>query len=82
MIEKTLSVDQISVLEDGTVSYRTATTIFENGQELTKMCHRDSLFPGQELTGINDKVRAICAVAWTPEVISNYQSMLEQRSNP
>jgi len=76
-LTKTTNVDQITVTEDGTVLYREATRIMENGNELSKTYHRSSLTPAQDLTGIPANVVAICNVAWTPEVIAAYQAQVE-----
>jgi len=73
-ITKTTTIDQITVTENGTVLYREATRIMEDGNELTKTYHRTSLAPAQDLTGIPANVVAICNVAWTPEVIAAYQA--------
>ncbi len=73
-ITKTTAVDQITVAENGTVFYREATRIMEDGNELSKTYHRSSLVPGQDLTGIPANVVAHCNVAWTAEVIAAYQA--------
>ena len=73
-LTKTTTVDQITVTEDGTVLYREATRIMEDGNELSKTYHRSSLKPAQDLTGIPANVVAICNAAWTPEVIAAYQA--------
>ena len=77
MLTKTTNIDQITVTENGTVLYREATRIMEDGNELSKTYHRSSLTPGQDLTGVPASVVTICNVAWTPEVISAYQAQLE-----
>jgi len=71
-ITKEIKVDQITVTENGIVLYREATRILEDGEELTKKYHRNSLTPGQDLTGVPDNVQAICNVVWTPEIIAAY----------
>ena len=76
-ITKETAVDQITVCENGTVLYREATRIIEDGKVLTQTYHRTSLTPGQDITGQPDKVVAICNTAWTPEVISAYQAQQE-----
>ena len=76
-LTKTISVDQITVTENGIVLYREATRIMEDGNELSKTYHRTSLTPGQDLTGVPANVVAICNVAWTAEVIAAYQAQLE-----
>ena len=75
-ITKTTSIDQITVIENGTVFYREVTMIMENGNELSKNYHRSSLMPGQDLTGVPANVAAICNVAWTPEVIAAFQAQI------
>ena len=73
-ITKQTAVDQTTVTENGVVLYREATTIFENGVEISKKYHRSSLTPGQDLTGIPTNVVAICNAVWTPEVVAAYQT--------
>jgi len=73
-ITKTTNIDQITVTENGTVLYREATRIMEDGVQLSQTYHRSSLTPAQDLTGIPANVVAICNVAWTPEVIAAYQA--------
>ena len=73
-LEKTKSVDQITVTENGVILYREATRILEDGIELSKTFHRTSLTPGQDLTGQPSNVVAIANAAWTPEVIAAYQA--------
>jgi len=74
MITKEAVIDQITVTENGTVLYREATRIIEDGKVLTQTYHRSSLTPGQDLTGQPANVAAICNVAWTPEVIAAYEA--------
>mgnify|MGYP003337483580 CR=1 FL=1 len=76
-LTKTTNVDQITVTENGTVLYREATRIMEDGNEISKTYHRSSLTPAQDLTGVPEQVVAICNVAWTPEVIAAYQAQQE-----
>ena len=73
-LTKTTTVDQITVQENGSILYREATRIMEDGIELTKTYHRSSLTPAQDLTGIPANVVAICNVAWTAEVIAAYNA--------
>ena len=75
-ITKSTTIDQITVTENGTVFYREATRIMEDGNELSKTYHRSSLTPGQDLTGIPANVVAHCNVAWTEEVIAAYQAQV------
>jgi DNA-binding transcriptional LysR family regulator len=72
-ITKSTAVDQVTVTENGTVLYREATRVVEDGNEIAKTFHRTSLTPGQDLTGQPSNVVAIAQAAWTPEVIAAYQ---------
>ena len=74
MLTKTTTVDQITVTENGIIMYREATRIMEDGAELTKSYHRNSLTPAQDLTGVPANVVAICNTVWTAEVIAAYQA--------
>ena len=67
-------IDQITVTENGTVLYREATRIMEDGNQISQTYHRSSLTPAQDLTGVPANVVAICNVAWTPEVVAAYQA--------
>jgi DNA-binding transcriptional LysR family regulator len=75
-ITKSTAVDQVTVTENGTVLYREATRVVEDGNEIAKTFHRTSLTPAQDLTGQPANVVAICNAAWTPEVISAYQAQV------
>jgi hypothetical protein len=73
-ITKETAIDQITIQENGTILYREATRIMEDGTELTKTYHRSSLTPAQDLTGVPEKVVAICNTAWTADVVAAYQA--------
>ena len=77
-ITKEVTIDQITVTENGIVLYREATRIMEDGVAITKTYHRSSLTPAQDLTGLPEKVVAICNAAWTPEVIAAYQNSIKE----
>jgi len=80
-LTKQMVIDQITVNENGTVLYREATRIMENGNQISQTYHRSSLTPAQDLTGVPANVVAICNVAWTPEVISAYQAQIASQRN-
>ena len=79
-LTKTTTIDSITITENGTVLYREATRIMEDGNELSKTYHRSSLTPGQDLTGVPDSVVAICNTAWTDAVVAAYQTQMEERT--
>jgi len=76
MLTKQVKIDQITVTENGIVLYREATSILEDGVELSKTYHRSSLTPGQDLAGVPDNVVAICNAAWTADVVAAYQAQV------
>ena len=75
-LTKQTVVDQITIAENGTVLYREATRIMEDGVQLSQTYHRSSLTPAQDLTGIPANVVAICNVAWTADVVAAYQAQV------
>jgi DNA-binding transcriptional LysR family regulator len=76
-LTKETVVDQITVTENGTVLYRQATRIMEDGNQLSQTYHRTSLTPGQDVSSQPANVAAICNLTWTPEVIAAYQAQVE-----
>ena len=75
-ITKEKVIDQITVQENGTILYREATSFVEDGVAITKTFHRSSLTPDQDLTGVPEKVVAVCNTAWTQDVIDAYKASL------
>jgi hypothetical protein len=73
-LTKTTTVDQITVVEDGTVLYREVVCVMEDGNQISQTFHRTSIKPTQDLTGRPANVVAICNTVWTAEVIAAYQA--------
>ena len=73
-LSKETVVDQITVTENGTVLYREATRIMEDGKQISQTYHRTSLTPAQDLTGQPANVVAICNAAWTKDVVDAYNA--------
>ena len=80
-LTKEVVIDQITITENGTVLYREATRIMEDGVQLSQTYHRTSLAPEADLTGVPANVVAICNVVWTSEVIADYQESIKQPIN-
>lgn len=74
MLTKTQYIDSISVDENNVVHVRAATTITEDGNELSRAYHRHTLAPGDDLTGQDARVIAVATALWTPEIIAAYQT--------
>ena len=75
-LTKITTVDQITVQENGSILYREATRIMEDGNQISQTYHRSSLTPAQDLTGVPANVVAICNTSWTAEVIAAYQAQV------
>ena len=80
-LSETTVVDQITVTENGTVLYREATRVLRDGEQIAQTFHRTSLNPGQDLTGVPDKVKAVAQVAWTEDVVNAYAVAQAEAAN-
>lgn len=76
MIEKQVSVDKIEIVGLGHVQVRTASTILEDGNIIAKSFHRHVVAPGDDYSGEDSKVQAVCAAVHTPEIISAYKAAI------
>ena len=81
MLEKQVEIDQIEIVANGSVQVRQATKIFENGMELSKSYHRWVITPGQDYSDQPEKVKAICQVIHTPEVIQAWNAKVAATEN-
>ena len=73
-LEKIVVVDRIEVVEIGSVQVRTKTAIMEDGKQISGTFHRHVVVPGQDYSGEDARVQAICAATHTPEVVAAYQA--------
>ena len=73
-IEKIISIDQIEVVENGSVQVRTKTLIVEDGKEISASFHRHVVAPGDNYSGEDARVQAICAASHTADVIATYKA--------
>lgn len=71
-LKKQVVVDQIEVLEDGSVQVRTATRVVEGDAVISSAFHRHVVAPGADYSGEDARVRAICDATHTPDVIAAY----------
>lgn len=76
-LDKQTVIDRIEVVENGTVQVRQATIITEDGNQISRTFHRWVITPSQDYSDQEDKVKAICQVTHTPEVIAVYQAQQE-----
>ena len=76
-LDKQVLIDRIEVVENGTVQVRQATIITEDGNQISRTFHRWCIAPSQDYSDQEDKVKDICRVTHTPEVIAAYQAQVE-----
>ena len=73
MFEKTTVVDRIEVLADQTVAVRYVVTVTEDGQPFAENVKGNYFKPGDDYSAESDKVKAICDMVHTPEIIEAYR---------
>ena len=76
-LEKQTKINQVEVVENGTVQVRQATIITEDGNQLSRTFHRWCIAPGEDYSTQEQQVQDICKVTHTPEVIEAYKAQLE-----
>jgi hypothetical protein len=74
MLTKQIVVDQIEVIENGSVQVRTCTRIIDDGKEISGTFHRHVVAPGDDYSAEDARVQAICAAVHTDEVIAAYKA--------
>ena len=79
-LEKVISVDRVEVLESGVVQVRTKTAIVEDGKQISGNFHRHVVAPGDDYSGQDARVQAICKATHTAEVIATYQAAQAARA--
>lgn len=72
MLTKNTIIDEITIGEDKTIFVRQATSIIDDGIEISKTFHRTTLVPGGDLSEQDQSVIDIANLVWTPEVIAAY----------
>lgn len=75
-LEKIAVVDSIEVLENGCVQVRTANRVVEDGVILSQTFHRHVVAPGDDYSGQEARVQAVCAAAHTSDVIDAYKAAI------
>jgi hypothetical protein len=76
-LHKVSIVDKIEAVENGCVQVRTATRVMEGDAVLSQSFHRHVVCPGDDYSGEDARVRAICAALHTPEVIAAFKASQE-----
>ena len=78
LTEKT-EIGKIEIVgEFNFVQVREDNVIYRDDEEISRAHHRYVVAPGQDHTQLDPKVRAVCEVVHTQEVIQAYQQAQEQ----
>jgi hypothetical protein len=80
MLEKVISVDLIEVIENSCIQVRTKIAIKEDGVEISSKFHRHVVAPGDDYTGEDARVKAICAAMHTASVVAAYVASQSKES--
>jgi len=83
LIEKQI-IDKIEVVGDvhPMVQVRRADVIAKDGVEIARSFHRHVLAPGDDISGEDPKVQAVCNAVWTDDVVAAYQAYLAAQAQP
>lgn len=73
-LEKLVTVDLMEIQQNGCVQFRTKTAIMEDGKQISGNFHRHLVAPGDDYSGEDARVQAICAATHTAEVIAAYKA--------
>lgn len=72
LTEKTI-IDNIEVIEDGSLQIREARIIYDNGNEVGRTFRRWVRHPDDDISDQDDRVKEIAGVVWTPAVIDAFK---------
>jgi len=75
-LTETTKVDQIEIVENGSIQIRTATIIKKDNEEISRTFHRHVKHPGEDVSNEDPKVQTIANAIWTEEVIAAYQTSI------
>lgn len=75
-LDKNIIIDLIEVTSSGCVQVRTKTTIIEDGNQISSTLHRHVIAPGDDYSGEDASVQAICNATHTDDVISTYKAAI------
>jgi hypothetical protein len=81
-LEKVSIVDRIEIVENGSVQIRTKTAILEDGKHISGTFHRHVIAPGDDYSGEDARVQAICAATHTADVVAAYVAAQNERNTP
>ena len=83
MLEKTIKIDKIEIVGIfKAVNVRTAIIVTDDGVELSRSNYRNVLNCGDDISGEDAEVQAVCNAVWTDEVKAAYEEFNTQEFFP
>ena len=73
-IEKNITVDKIEAIANGCIQVRTKTVVTEDDKPIASSFHRHVVAPGDDYSGEDIRVQAICKATHTADVIATYKA--------
>ena len=73
-LEKNVTIDGIIVESSGFIQIRTKIVVLEDGKEVATSFDNRLILPGDDYSGEDARVQAICAATHTAEVIAAYEA--------
>jgi len=67
---------QIEVTATNNIQVRTANIVLKDEVEISRTYHRACYSPIDDVSGLDQKIKDIASVVWTPEVIEKYRTDL------
>ena len=67
-------IDTINARDTGHIEIRTSNRVLKDGVVISTTYHRHVLAPGDDLATQDERVAAIAAVSWTPDIVAAYEA--------
>lgn len=80
-LKKIVVVDRIEILENGCVQVRTRSSILEDGKQIGSNLHRHVVSPGDDYSGEDARVKAVCAAIHNKTVVDAYKAKMAQQAD-
>jgi hypothetical protein len=69
---------RLEIAADGTVFVDTETDILRDGVKIASEVNRTGYHPGADVSSLPENIQAVCAAAWTPEVLAAWEQRINQ----
>lgn len=73
---------KLEILDDGQIQVRTDTVIERDGVEITRLHHRETLEPGQDVSTKHEKIKKASSTFWDTSTVTAFNAKKVARGNP